>query len=77
MNEALDEDQEHAVEIDAASGTSDFDNAIKSSVSDDVIDVQCRSENTESASFQHAHTFPSDRGLYQQHITDTDLKDFL
>lgn len=76
-NEAPDEDQEHAVEIDAASGTSDVDNAIKSSVSDDVIDVQCISENTESGSFQHAHTFPSDRGLYQQHITDTDLKDLL
>ena len=51
----------------------------ESDVADQAIDVQFQStsENTVSGSFQHGHTFPSDMGLYQQQITDADLKDLL
>ena len=43
----------------------------------DDVQIQSTSENTVNGSFQHGHTFPSDIGLYQQQITDADLKDLL
>jgi hypothetical protein len=61
---------DEADELDTACDFSDTI-TVHSSVNDDV---QCTSKSKSSYAFQHAHPFPSDRGLYPEHITDVDLK---